>query len=804
MKELSHSYIASILENNGLLNSVRYRKYDPDGKGTVKDLITDSRSLYDPMATMFAAIKTSLDDGHRFIEDLYSRHVGAFMVEKLPKNFDMMPEATFFEVKSVRQALAMLVYSQTRGAVCNSVIITGSYGKTTVKELIYRSLLPTSRAVRSPRSWNSSIGVPLSLWNNLVRETDPDYVITETGIDGPDQAEYITGMLGTLGRIGVLTPITDEHDEAFGSHEDKIREKVRLFANCTDIVFCDSDPAVEEIVRENAAPYCRLHRVSSDTYPDTGSLLRSLALATLRILGADAVRPGLPEVSARIDISAGQGDSLIIYDYFTADSDSLRDTLDFMRRRDTGNRRPLLLLGNLSHSGLMSDSEIKSMYTDACRMAHIFGCDDIIAIGDEVSANMQGLAVEQYNSVDSFLSKKSPAAFAGRTIILKGLSTDGFDILRNSLESVWHDTRFEVDLGALAHNFNHYRSLVPASTGIVCMVKASAYGMGAVEVAKTLQSRGAAYLAVAVVDEAVTLRDAGVTMPIMVMNPVTNRFQALFEQRIEPVVFSLDELDRLIDEAENYGTCHFPIHIKLDTGMHRVGFLKESLNALAQKLHATQSVHVESVFSHLATADCLDMDGYTRGQIDTFYEMTELLRDCLGYDFKRHLLNTAGMMRFSDCGDYEMARLGIGLYGVSPYPTPEATRLRPVASLYSTIISLKKWPAGTPIGYGCRSVTTRESIIATIPVGYADGINRHFGRGNASFIVNGAKCPTIGNICMDQCMIDVTDAPDVKVNDTVEIFGPNQPVERLAEALDTIPYEILTSVSPRVKRVYHN
>ncbi|MDE6134625.1 MAG: alanine racemase, partial [Muribaculaceae bacterium] len=304
----------------------------------------------------------------------------------------------------------------------------------------------------------------------------------------------------------------------------------------------------------------------------------------------------------------------------------------------------------------------------------------------------------------------------------------------------------------------------------------------------------------------VTLRNAGITMPVLVLNPVTNRYTSLFANRLEPAVFSVEELDRLIAEAAKAGVDHYPVHIKLDTGMHRVGFVEEQLPELIERLSRPDACHVDvvSVFSHLATADCLDMDRYTLSQMDSYDNMCSILRQGLGHDFRRHLLNSAGMLRYGMAPDrhYDMARLGIGLYGLIPYESPESSRLKTVAALRTTVISLKRLPAGSPVGYGCRGHVERESIIATLPIGYADGVNRRFGCGAASFMVRGVECPTVGNICMDLCMIDVTDVPGVSLGDSVEIFGPSMPVQRLSDLLGTIPYEIFTSVSARVRRTY--
>lgn len=396
--------------------------------------------------------------------------------------------------------------------------------------------------------------------------------------------------------------------------------------------------------------------------------------------------------------------------------------------------------------------------------------------------------------------------FSRSLIVVKGGTAEARKELTTFFDAARHDTMLEVDLDALVHNYNYYRSLLPRDTGLIGMVKASAYGLGALEVAKTLQSHGAAYLAVAVIDEGVALRRAGVTMPIIVLNPITNNFQALVDNRLEPTVFSIDELQRIATGIAPHLSADspHPIHIKIDTGMHRLGFLEDDVEALALALKSTPNVRVSTIFSHLATADCPDLTDYTRLQTDTFERISAKLIAALGDPtIRRHLLNTAGISTLGHTRSaYNMARLGIGLYGISAIGGAEAAKLRTVATLVSTVISLKRWPAGTPIGYGCRGVTQRDSVIATVPIGYADGIDRHLGNGGLRVVVRGTKCPTIGNICMDLMMVDVTDAVGVEVGDRVEIFGPNAPVEDIARALDTIPYEPLVSVSERVCRTY--
>lgn len=448
----------------------------------------------------------------------------------------------------------------------------------------------------------------------------------------------------------------------------------------------------------------------------------------------------------------------------------------------------------------------KEFYRQVAELLKDAGIDRLIGIGEEISMCADEfdplMATEFLSSTSEFLKKYDISRFDSELILIKGSKTENFDDIRRKLESPRHHSILEVNLDAAVANFNTFRSLLSPQTGIVAMVKASGYGTGSLELAKTLQSQGASYLAVAVVEEGVALRRGGITMPIMVLNPVTTNYQALFDNGLEPAVFSIRELQLLMTEAERYDRRDYPVHVKFDTGMHRLGFLDNEIDELANILKSTDRVRVTSAFSHLATADCLDQDAYTESQFEAFERMTSKLAEGLDYKFRRHILNTAGIMRYPD-RQYDMVRLGIGLYGVSPLPeSATSIDLKTVATLSSTIISLKHWPAETTVGYSRRGRLTRDSIIATVPIGYADGIDRHLGCGKAEFVVNGVKCPTVGNICMDICMIDVTDA-GAEIGDKVEIFGPEAPIENLAEILGTIPYEILTSVSPRIHRIYY-
>ena len=675
-------------------------------------ITTDSRSVFDPSNTVFAAIKTDLADGHRYAGDMYRCGVRTFIVEELPQ--DAHSDAEYIVVGNVPDALAGIARARLED-IHSGVIITGSIGKTTMKELLYTALLPYEDVRRSPRSWNSSIGVPLAVCDMTRSDNHGAHILTEAGIDAPGQGAPLSAMLGPSHGMAIITPVTEEHDEAFASHVMKVAEKLAVVKGASIIIYADTDAELRRRLEDKKSTdrSLRLYPVQQGRFP---SIYHALADKAMELMGYDeekrrAVR-SLPLADKRREIAAGSYGNTIYRDGFTADVRSLQEALDFMRRHATPSRPKVLVLGELI------DREPEEGAAQAVALANKFGIDKMEHVCPELLARIH-----------------SGEELRDSQVLLFGRQTPLMTNIAEALESAGHDTILEVDLDAIAHNYNYFRSL--------------------------------------------------------------------FSHQLEPAVFAPDELSALISEAKAFGVKDYPVHIKFDTGMHRVGFLASQLPEIAKMLSATDAVKVSSAFSHLAAADCIDMDSYTREQLSLFYEMTGSLRELIGYDFKRHILNTAGMMRFADAGTYEMGRLGIGLYGVSPYPGPEAANLRTVASFRSHIISLKEWPEDTPIGYGCKGHTAHDTtLVATVPVGYADGVNRRLGYGNASFIVNGAECPTLGSICMDLCMIDVSAAHGVKVGDSVEIFGTAQPVERLAETLGTIPYELLTWVSQRVRRVY--
>jgi alanine racemase len=508
----------------------------------------------------------------------------------------------------------------------------------------------------------------------------------------------------------------------------------------------------------------------------------------------------LTPVGTRLNVIEGVNDCTVIVDSYTSDYNSLTPALNFMTRR-AGNRPCTVILSDLTPETYGGDelyirvsellktkrvSRLMGIGKGMCRYSHYF--DDLPQ-------------ARFYNDTQEFLSDFAKGDFDEETILIKGDPRFGFSQIIDLLEAKQHMTVMEVDLNALSHNFKFFKSLIKPSTKTVGMVKASGYGAGSYEIAKTLQDCGCDYLAVAVHDEGVDLRKASITMPIIVLNPNGVNYKAMFQYRLEPELYNLDMGRDLIKEGKRYGVHDFPVHIKIDSGMHRLGFTREQLPELIALLKGQDVITPASVFTHLSVADEPDQDEYTQAQFDYFEECSEMLQQAFDHHIMRHVLNTSGIVRFPE-RQYDMVRIGIGLYGVRTLFDGSEDSLKPVSALRSIIISIKEWPAGTTIGYGRHGVLERDSRIATVTIGYADGFDRHFGNGKVSMWLNGKLCPTVGNVCMDAVMIDVTDVP-CKVGDTVEIFGEHTPIEQLSDARGTIPYEILTSVAPRVKRVYY-
>ena len=806
-------------------------------------LLSDSRSLCFPEETLFFALKTQRNDGHRYIQDLYNRGVRQFVVEQVPEHYDTLyPEANFLRVPHTLAALQRLAERHRDEFSIPIVGITGSNGKTMVKEWLYQLLLPSQRIVRSPRSYNSQIGVPLSVW--LLNE-QTEIGIFEAGISQPGEMMALRDIIQPT--IGVLTTLGTAHQENFRSMEEKCMEKLELMHDTEAMVYCSDNDIVSRCIRrmnykgekiswstcdEQASLFVRSvesgerSRISSRityiwkeeensfTIPfiDEASIENSITCAAVALrLGltpgelADRM-PHLEPVAMRLEVKEGQRGCILINDSYNSDINSLDIALDFMNRRDSSSpklgeiRRGLnktLVLSDIFQSGIPASK----LYTQVSDLATKRGITKFIGIGPELTAQQDKIQIADkqfFADVNHFLSSDAFATLRDEMILLKGARQFGFDLITEQLEQKVHETILEVNLNAVVENLNYYRSFMKPETKMVCMIKADAYGAGAVEIAKTLQDHRVDYLAVAVADEGVTLRKAGITANIMIMNPEMTAFKTMFDYDLEPEVYSFRLLDALIKAARKEGITGWPVHIKLDTGMHRLGFDPEQdMDELIDRLKHQQAVIPRSVFSHFVGSDSDDFDNFSRLQFERFQNGSKKLQESFSHKILCHIDNSAGIEHFPE-RQMDMCRLGLGLYGVDPR---DNRILNTVSTLKTTILQMRHVPKSETVGYSRKGKLNRDSVIAAIPIGYADGLNRHLGNRHGYCLVNGQKAEYVGNICMDVALIDVTDIPCVE-GDQVEIFGENLPVTILSDLLQTIPYEVLTGISNRVKRVY--
>ena len=766
-------------------------------------LLTDSRSLCFPEETLFFALKTPRNDGHRYISDLYRRGVRNFVVEQEPDQ--PAPDANYLRVPSPLAALQRLAERHRDEFDIPIVGITGSNGKTMVKEWLYQVLSPDHVVTRSPKSYNSQIGVPLSVW--LLNE-QTQIGLFEAGISQLGEMEALHDIIQPT--IGVLTSIGAPHQENFRSLEEKCMEKLKLFHDAKVIIYNADDDLVSRCVRRSGFKGKKIgwHRdelLSAYQLPfcDEASIECSLAVAaTALCLGVTPEQLAermarLEPVAMRLEVMEGQHGCTLINDSYNSDINSLGIALDFMSRRVNDRRCRTLLLSDILQSG-QSAVELYGEVNSLCQKR---GVDKLIGIGPQISAHAALFKLPDttfFSTTDEFLHSNAFRQLHDEVVLIKGARAFGFDRITERLEQKVHETILEVNLNAVVDNLNYYRSFLKPETKLVCMVKADAYGAGAVEVAKTLQDHRVDYLAVAVADEGVTLRRNGITQNIMIMNPEMTAFKTMFDWDLEPEVYSFRLMDALIHAAEKQGITGWPVHIKLDTGMHRLGFNPDKdMDELIKRLKSQNAIIPRSVFSHFVGSDSDDFDRFSAMQFEKFERASRQLQAAFDHKILRHMDNSAAIEHFPE-RQMDMCRLGLGLYGVDPR---DNRLLSTVSTLKTTILQLRHVPKDETVGYSRKGVLTRDSDIAAIPIGYADGLNRHLGRGACYCLVNGQRAPYVGNICMDVAMIDVTGIP-CKEGDSVEIFGEHLPVTVLSEALQTIPYEVLTSISNRVKKVY--
>lgn len=799
---------------------------------TIEFFLTDSRSLTFPDRTLFFALVTPKGDGHLYISELYERGVRAFVISDRHFPTESYPDATFLLVTDTLVALQTLAAQHRSHLHMPLVGITGSNGKTTLKELLFQLLQHKYDVGRSPKSYNSSIGVPLSI---LGIQPTKDLAIIEAGISQPGEMKVLEPIIRPT--IGVLTNIGEAHQEHFHTLEEKAREKLQLFTSTKTIITTLDSPVISDALqqeglsdrvigwsrkREDAALYVRELSYHPDhtnisailfgqsiklevPFLDEGSLenlfssllvLHEVAPAVLEDL--EAFRT-LEPISMRLEVLEGENELLLLNDTYSADIDSLRIALDFMSRRNVEKRPTAIVLSEFKDS----TRHPEELYHRVGQLISQYTPHHIIAIGQEIKPflHLLGGEIRHYDSTADFLLSNPKEWLSRHFVLLKGARTAHFETIVNALLKRVHQTILDVNLSSMAHNLNVHRARLPKGMKMVAMIKAFGYGVGSYEIAKMLEQQHIDYLAVALADEGKELREKGIKAPIIIMNPEPNAFEQMIEHRLEPNIFSRSILQRFISVASAQGINEYPIHLKWDTGMHRVGFEEQDIDHLLHTLDSTTAVRVASIFTHLSVADDTTQDDYTRMQLDTLDRIESRLRAHLTYPFLKHALNTSGIVRFPEYRS-DMVRLGIGLYGLSPLEQ-DTLGLIPVAALRTVILQVRELPAGATVGYGRRGVLTRPSRIGVIPIGYADGIPRRLGNGRISFRTeDGSLVPTCGNVCMDIIMLDLTDAPNAVEGSEVTLFDATLPITRLSDACDTIHYEILAGLSSRIARHY--
>ena len=762
----------------------------------VREVATDSRSVVAAGDVVFAAIDGKNHDGHQFIERMVARGVEAFIVERdmeLPNK-----RCGMVRVASTLKALQTLA-AHHRSAFAGTVVgITGSNGKTIVKEWASRSMPDDVRSFASPKSYNSQLGVALSL---LMLDGGERVAFIEAGISESGEMERLEQMIRP--DIVVFTSIGDAHSANFRSESDKIDEKLLLARGAKTIIYSSEYPELSARIKSRYADR-ELIDSSLETMEDALELSDALSVdalhvsALMRRLGYGIDRAIFSaNVAMRLELKEGIDNSMIIDDSYNSDINSVVVALDALHIQAM-HRRRVAVISDIRQSGIPQE-QLYGRIAEAVRRA---GVDHLVGVGVNISsyASLFARGSSFYRTTEELVENFSKERWADSVILLKGSRDSRFERIARLLERRTHTTTLEVDLAAMKKNLNYFRRNMPQHHPVVAMVKAGSYGTGDVDVARMLQHEGVKYLAVAFADEGITLRSKGITMPIVVLNADQDSFDVMIAHDLEPEIYSFHSLDAFRKAAHRAHRQGYPIHIKLDTGMHRLGFVEDDVDLLGRAIHLDPTLYIASIFSHLSSADMPAEDDFTRGQIERFDYMSQQLTEWLDYEPLRHLANSAAIVRFPEA-HFDMCRLGLGLYGFGFEHNEE---LIPVATLSTRIVQIKTLPRGESIGYGRATRLERETTIATIPVGYADGLDRGLGCGKWSVRINGVSAPIIGRVCMDSAMVDISGIRGVEVGDKVTIFGAERgnTLEDMAEVLGTISYEIMTSISQRVKRIY--
>lgn len=818
-------HIASLVHGSFL----QFRRDD-----LIENLLTDSRRLLFPETSLFFALYGPRRDGHLFLPDLYERGLRNFIVyrEVDIKNF---PAANIILVKDSVQALQLLAAFHRQQFDYPVIGITGSNGKTIVKEWLNQLLGDKYHIVRSPRSYNSRIGVPLSVWQ--MNKTQ-DLALIEAGISKAGEMQVLEEIIQPT--LGVFTNIGEAHDEGFENPEAKILEKLRLFRKAEALIYPSDDELLHRTIQSwhKAYPGVKLFSFGGE-----GSALRVISkkkagdsmeltieydglilplivgfaheaaiqnvltcIAVLLYLGVSAagLQPELlrlSPVAMRMEIQTGINHCSVINDSYSADVSSLKMALDFLSWQQQHPKRTVIL-SDIPESGRSPED----LYRELALLLKKYKVDRLIAIGEQITANRNlfsdaSLAQQEfYATTDDFLSAFNPVTFRDETILLKGARVFGFERIDQLLSRQVHETLLEVNLEAMAHNLNQYKQLLKPATRIMAMVKAFSYGSGGFEIARLLEFHKVDYLAVAYADEGVSLRNSGIRLPILVMNTEESALGALLENQLEPVIYSFRIFQAMDRMLKREAISMYPVHIELETGMNRLGFPAAAIPELIGSL-GRSSFHVKSVFSHLAASEEAQQDAFTEKQFERYLAMAAQLEKYLPQPFLKHISNSAAVVR-NPAMQLDMVRLGIGLYGIDP-AVSHRLDLKTVGTLRTTIAQIKSLAAGETVGYNRRGVAERAMKVATVRLGYADGYPRTLGNGVGKMWYKNRLVPTIGSLCMDMTMLDITGVEGAGEGDEVIVFGPELPVKQVAHWAGTISYELLAGISQRVKRVYY-
>jgi len=806
----------------------------------ISDLLLDSRKLQQASETLFFALPGTRQDGHQYIDYLVSKGVINFVISD-SKWIEKYPKVNFVVVKDTIAALQKLAGFHRSKFEYPVIGITGSNGKTIIKEWLYQLLNEDYNIVRSPKSYNSQIGVPLSLWQ---MSEENNLGIIEAGISESGEMERLEKIIRPT--IGIFANIGEAHNDGFLNLKHKSKEKLKLFTQTGVLIYCKDHPEINQAIAEinalKGADAIRTFTWSQHSeadvriisllqqnnhsyisaqykgqefdfeipFADKASVENAIHCAcTLLVLNKDfsLIRNrmrNLTRIAMRLEMKDAINNCSLINDSYNSDFESLRIAIDFLRQQNQHPRKTIIL-SDILQSG-RGDLDLYAEVAKLLKQNNIYR---LIGIGPSIKRErkiFERIELGEFlcfDSTDDLLKHLDTSIFHDEVILLKGARSFEFEKIAKLLEKKAHQTVLEINLNALVNNLKVYQSLLKPETMMMAMVKAFSYGSGSYEIANVLQFNRVNYLAVAYADEGIELRKNGITLPIMVMNPEERSFEAMISHNLEPDIYTLSLLEKfetVLKLRRGKNDPPYRIHIEVETGMNRLGFEPQDIPALVERVKASECIAVASIFSHLAASEAPEYDEFTKEQISRFEEMSTAIKSQFNYRIIRHILNSSGIARHT-YAQYDMVRLGIGLYGLDPTPAIQS-RLMPVSSLKTTISQIKHVRAGDSVGYGRHGKVETDKTIATVGIGYADGLNRKLGNGHGHMLVSNHLAPVIGNVCMDMTMLDITGIEMVQEGDEVVVFGSNPRVEDIAKASETIPYEILTGVSGRVKRVY--